>query len=81
MKTSLRVKLIAAFVLNVVLMIAIGMFSVYQMGNINDRAEFLAENILPATQTAALMRGLIYRYRVEQATHIGHLRAVDFGLD
>src|SRR5215213_1566742 len=75
MKMSLRTKLIAAFVLNVVLMIVIGMFSVYQMGNMNDRAEFLAENILPATQTAALMRGMIHRYRVVQATHIAHVRA------
>jgi methyl-accepting chemotaxis protein len=73
MKLSLRVKLIASFVLNVVLMIAIGMFSVYQMGNMNDRAEFLGENILPATQTAAHMRGLIHQYRVIQATYIARI--------
>jgi methyl-accepting chemotaxis protein len=78
MKLPLRVKLIAAFVLNVVLMIAIGMFSVYQMGSMNDRAEFLGENILPATQTAAAMRGLIHRYRVEQAEHIGRIHGADF---
>jgi hypothetical protein len=75
MKMSLRVKLIAALVLNLVLMIAIGMFSIYQMGNMNERAQFLGENILPATQTAAAIRGLIHRYRVEQATHIAHVRA------
>src|SRR5215217_6609610 len=75
MKMSLRIKLIAAFVLNVLLMIVIGMFSVYQMGNMNDRAKFLGDNTLPATQTAALIRGLIHRYRVVQATHIAHVRA------
>ena len=78
MKLSLRAKLIASFVLNVVLMIAIGLFSIYQMGSMNDRSQFLGENILPSVQTAAVIRGLVHRYRVEQAAHVANTSGANF---
>jgi methyl-accepting chemotaxis protein len=72
MKLSLRFKLLAAFGINLVLMIALGFFAIVQMESMNSRAMFLGENTIPTSEMSSDMRRVVNRYRGLQAAHLAY---------
>jgi len=74
MKLSIHFKLLGASGLTPALMIALGVIALYQMELMNDRAQHLSENIVPATRTSSDMRRIVNRHRSLAAVRIADPR-------
>ncbi len=74
MKLSIRFKLLGASGLTLALMIVLGVIALYQMDLMNDRAQHLSENIVPATRTSSDMRRIVNRHRSLAAVRIADPR-------
>ena len=74
MKLSIRFKLLGASGLTLALMIALGVIALYQMELMNDRAQHLSENIVPATRTSSDMRRIVNRHRSLAAVRLADPR-------
>lgn len=70
MKLSVRWKLFLAFALNLILLVILGIFAVYQMRSMNQRAEFLGTNNVPALSLSDDMNIVVNQYRINQTEHI-----------
>ncbi|GIW02314.1 methyl-accepting chemotaxis protein [Roseiflexus sp.] len=74
MKLSIRTKLLGAFGVTLALMVILGIVTLYQMEQMNDRARHLSDNIVPATRTASDMRRIVNRHRSLAAVRIADPR-------
>jgi methyl-accepting chemotaxis protein len=67
---SIRAKLLAAFLVNLLLMLGIGIFAIIQMANINERSTFLGTKTIPSLNIIGDFRFAIPRYRGLQSAII-----------
>ncbi len=74
MKLSIRLKLLGASGLTLLLMIVLGVIALYQMEQMNSRAQHLSDNIVPATRTSSDMRRIVTRHRSLAAVRIADPR-------
>ena len=74
MKLSIRLKLLGASGLTLLLMIMLGVIALYQMEQMNSRAQHLSDNIVPATRTSSDMRRIVNRHRSLAAVRIADPR-------
>lgn len=74
MKLSIRLKLLGASGLTLLLMIILGALALYQMEQMNSRAQHLSNNIIPATHTCSDMRRIVARHRSLAAVRIADPR-------
>jgi methyl-accepting chemotaxis protein len=70
MKLTIRLKLLASFGILLVMMITVGLISVFQMGAMDERTNFLEENTMPTMNMASNMSRIANRYRGLQASLI-----------
>jgi methyl-accepting chemotaxis protein len=69
MTMSIRTKLLAAFALNLALLVALGIFSLVQVEAMHEEAAFLGETIVPSEINAGLINAGINTYRSLQGSH------------
>lgn len=74
MKLSIRLKLLGASGLTLLLMIMLGVIALYQMEQMNNRAQHLSDNIVPATRIASDTRRIVNRHRSLAAIRIADPR-------
>jgi methyl-accepting chemotaxis protein len=72
MKVSVRQKLFTAFGTNLLLMIALSVFAIFQMSNMNARTAFLGSTTLPSLQVVNNITSGIEKWRALQAAHIAN---------
>ncbi|NNJ13752.1 HAMP domain-containing protein, partial [Chloroflexales bacterium ZM16-3] len=77
MKLSIRLKLLGALGLSLVLLLALGTFALFQMGEMNTRALFVEENSIPTLNMASDMRRVVNRYRGLQGSSIIYISAAE----
>lgn len=70
MKMSIRIKLLAAFLLVIALTIALGIFTLMQMNSINQNTIYLGSNSLPSIITIDEITYDINQYRTQQLQHL-----------
>jgi hypothetical protein len=70
MRAPIRLKLLAAFGLNLVLMLALGVFTIAQMASISAPATSVAENSVVSLAIVNQITLAITEYRSLQAEHI-----------
>jgi anti-anti-sigma regulatory factor/HAMP domain-containing protein len=73
---SIRFKLIGAFAFNILLMVVLGGFAIWQLTAISGTAADLANVALPAVETAADIQDTIVAYRLAQGRLIGQAVAL-----
>ncbi|RRR69542.1 MAG: HAMP domain-containing protein [Candidatus Viridilinea halotolerans] len=66
MSLSIRTKLIGAFALDLMLMIALGLVASHQMSVMHARASFVSEHTIPSLGVVATLKAYINEYRVNQ---------------
>ncbi|MCS6939308.1 MAG: methyl-accepting chemotaxis protein [Roseiflexus sp.] len=74
MKLSIRLKLLGASGLTLLLMIVLGVIALYQMEQMNHRAQHLSNNIVPAMHISSDMRRIVTRHRSLAAVRIADPR-------
>jgi len=67
---KLSTKLAGSFIAVVILTIALGVFSIFQLGKINNSTEDLAVNWLPSIQILGQLRNRINFFRRSEALHV-----------
>jgi signal transduction histidine kinase len=77
MRFSLRTKLLAAFAIDLLLMIALGTFAAYQMGVMNERAMFVENHTIPSVDGVGRIQSVINRYRVQQLEYLIYTNSFD----
>ncbi|CAO3358296.1 methyl-accepting chemotaxis protein [Azospirillum melinis] len=70
---SIRSKSIAALAFLSIMTVALGLFSVVQLGAVNDRAADVRDNWLPSVEALGKLKATVYRYRTIE----GAMLAVD----
>ncbi len=70
MNLSIRQKLFATFGINVILMVALGIFAIYQMSGMNERAHYLGTNSVMSLDVSDDINFIISEYRGLQSEHI-----------
>ncbi|MBX0329489.1 HAMP domain-containing protein [Oscillochloris sp. ZM17-4] len=70
MRSSIRAKLLAAFALDLLLMVSLGWFAAQQMAMMNTRATFVEQQTIPSLDTIAKITTVINRYRVAQLEYL-----------
>jgi methyl-accepting chemotaxis protein len=68
MKLSIRLKLLLSFGFLLLLMLVLGVTSLLQMSQMNEKAMFVEDNIIPTLNDASDMRRIVNRYRGLQAS-------------
>jgi methyl-accepting chemotaxis protein len=77
MRLSIRLKLLLSFGLLLAMMVALSAISLYEMSEMNEKAEFIEENIIPSMNSASDMRRIINRYRALQAALLVYTDGAD----
>jgi signal transduction histidine kinase/ActR/RegA family two-component response regulator len=77
MKLSIRTKLLAAFGLNLVLMVALGAFAAVQMGEMNAQATYVETHTIPSIDAVDRIDDVLTRYRALQVEYIINTSAAD----
>lgn len=77
MKFSVRTKLLAAFTLNLVLMIALGIFALRQFGIMNQKATFIEATTIPSLDITDQFNFGMTKYRSLQLEYIINNSAAD----
>ncbi len=80
MRLSIRMKLLAAFAFCVTLLVAMSIFAVIELGQIQKQADFLGTNIVPALNIAAELDAKVHEHRALQVAHIASTDASNRGL-
>ncbi|NJM05496.1 HAMP domain-containing protein [Candidatus Gracilibacteria bacterium] len=70
MRFSIRAKLLAALGVDLLLMLALGTFAVFQMGRMNEKAIFVQERTIPSLNANSQIQLLINDYRVKQIEYL-----------
>ncbi|MEI6777740.1 MAG: ATP-binding protein [Chloroflexales bacterium] len=70
MHTSIRSKLLAAFALNLLLVVGLGWFAAQQMARMNERAAFVEQQTIPSQDRVARIATVINAYRVRQLEYL-----------
>jgi signal transduction histidine kinase len=70
MRFSLRTKLLAAFAIDLLLMMALGAFANYQMARMNEKAAFVEQITIPSLDLSDKINAAITRYRSLQLEYI-----------
>ncbi len=66
MRFSIRLKLLGALAVDLILMMALGLFATHQMAIMNDRAVFIERHTIPSLDIVGDMNAAINRYRARQ---------------
>jgi signal transduction histidine kinase len=77
MRSSIRVKLLAAFALDLVLMVSLGWFAAQQMARMNERAAFVEQQTIPSLDRVARIATVINSYRVRQLEYLIYSNLAD----
>lgn len=77
MRLSIRLKLLLSFGLLLAMMVALSAISLYEMSEMNEKAEFIEENIIPSMNSASDMRRIVNRYRALQAALLVYTDSTD----
>jgi len=75
LRASLQTKMLAAFGLVVALMLAVGLFSLGQLGSANQHLHSLAGRVVPSTRVVGEISALMNKYRKDQLHYIVALPA------
>jgi signal transduction histidine kinase len=70
MRISLRTKLLAAFAVDLFLMMALGTFATFQMARMNEKAAFVEQVTIPSLDLSDKINAVITRYRSLQLEYI-----------
>ena len=70
MRFSLRAKLLGAFAIDLLLMMALGTFATYQMSRMNEKAAFIEAYTIPSLDLSDKINAVITRYRSLQLEYI-----------
>ena len=77
MKLSIRSKLLGAFGLDLLLMMALGVFALHQMGRMNTQASFVEDRVFPMLSSVHQIHEILVRYRTLQLEHILYTNRAD----
>jgi signal transduction histidine kinase len=77
MRSSIRAKLLAAFAIDLLLMISLGWFASQQMQVMNARAAFVEQQTIPSLDAVAKITTVINRYRVQQLEYLIYSNKAD----
>lgn len=67
---KIATKMISAFIVVLALTGALGLFSIHQLGKVNQSAMDIRENWMPSQRAASGMRFYVANYRLKEARHI-----------
>lgn len=70
MRLSIRNKLFAAFAVNLMLMIVLGVFAIVQLGRMNDSTSLLGDHAVVSLDLASEINYVVLRYRTLQFKHL-----------
>ncbi len=77
MYLSFRAKLLGAFAANLLLLVALGIFVIHQMGTMEGRAAFIGGQAIPALEYAGQIDVDVHRYRTLQQEYLINVSAAD----
>jgi hypothetical protein len=67
---SIRTKLLAAFGVSLILMLALGIFAITRLGTENSHVNRLASKVVPATQDVGQATALMNKFRKDEMHYI-----------
>ena len=77
MKLSIREKLLGAFALDLVLLMALGGFAWHQLGRMNEKAGFVAQHTIPTLRNVNQINNALAQYRALQLELLIHTNDAD----
>jgi signal transduction histidine kinase len=78
-RLSIRFKILAAFVIDILLMVALGAFAAQQMRIMNERAVFVESQVIPSMASVANINSVINRYKILQLEYLIYSNDADKG--
>lgn len=76
-KPSIRQKLLAAFAVDLILLVALGAFAWHQMGTMNQRASHVEERVIPTLRNIQQIDDSLARYRTLQLEYMIYTNPAD----
>jgi signal transduction histidine kinase len=77
MRSSIRLKLLVAFALDLFLIVSLGWFAAQQMARMNARAAFVEQQTIPSLDRVARITTVINSYRVRQLEYLIYSNLAD----